>query len=355
MIEILELITQYISGLYTLPWILIGFFVTSILSHFYGEERINGLMRKIGLVLLYVFIPLLIFRIFLNVDFHEKEIIFTLAVTFILSLMYIFAYLFAVYKTKKINLNDKEKRQFIITIITNQGRSSAFIGGALLAISSWSFLAAIYMSMGAIFLFAIIPYILSYLHKRDLNDSNEKTKSIALPWYLKIFPWYLLAFVFSSVIFHGTTGIYLHDFGDAGVVFKFLTALTIPAALYYVGAGIHPNDLKKNELKKLFMLNNSKTNDHLWFQTRNIFLLTVILTPILTALIFIPLFVFGYLHRTWFSVIIINSFLPITSTNMFLIPYGINKKVTALSVTWTTIFCVPIVVILITIFGFYFS
>ena len=38
---------------------------------------------------------------------------------------------------------------------------------------------------------------------------------------------------------------------------------------------------------------------------------------------------------------------------MFLVPYGIDKKVTALSVTWTTIICVPIVVALITIFGIY--
>ena len=67
MIELLELITKYISGLYTLPWILIGFIITIILSRIYGEERINKLMKNIGLVLLYIFVPLLLFRIFLVV------------------------------------------------------------------------------------------------------------------------------------------------------------------------------------------------------------------------------------------------------------------------------------------------
>lgn len=345
MIGSLETISTYISGLYTLPWILVGYIVTLILSHYYGEEKINRIMKKIGLILLYVFVPLLLFRIFFNVDFNENEIVFTLVVIAILASMYVLAYLFAIYKTKKIDI--KDKRQFITTMLTNQGRSSAFIGGAMLAINSWSILAAIYMSIGAIFLFAIIPYFLSYLHNKDVNNTNEKNKVNALPWYLKIFPWYLLAFVFSSIIVHGTTGIHIQDFGDAGIVFTFFTALTIPAALYYVGAGIHPNDLKKNELKKLFTFIPEITKDHLWLQVRNIFLLTVVLTPILTALIIIPLFILGYFPETWFSVLFINSFLPITSTNMFLIPYGINRKVTALSVTWTTIICVPIVVALI--------
>ncbi len=39
--------------------------------------------------------------------------------------------------------------------------------------------------------------------------------------------------------------------------------------------------------------------------------------------------------------------------NMFLILYKINKNVTAHSGTWTTIVCVPIIVILITAFGVY--
>jgi len=63
------------------------------------------------------------------------------------------------------------------------------------------------------------------------------------------------------------------------------------------------------------------------------------------------LFYLNLVSKEWFSVITINSIMPITSTNMFLIPYGINKKVTALAVTWTTIICVPIVVALIAIFS----
>jgi len=355
MIEILEIIIKYISGLYALPWILIGFISTSALSYIYGEDRINKLMKKIGHILLYIFVPLLLFRIFLNVDFHENEILFAIACFIILSLMYLLAYFFAVHKESKLNLNDKDKKQLIKTTLTNQGRSSAFIGGAMLAIPAWSVLAAIYMSIGAIFLFAIIPYILSYLHHKDSKKPYEKSNIIALPRYLKIFPWYLLAFAFSSVIIHGTTGLYLQDFGDAGIIFKFFTALTIPAALYYAGAGIHPNDLKKNQLKKIFFKKHFKAKENHWIHIKNILFLTVVLTPILTALICIPLYFFEFIPITWLSVILINSFLPITSTNMFLLPYGINKKITALSVTWTTIICVPIVVILIAFLGFYFT
>jgi hypothetical protein len=206
------------------------------------------------------------------------------------------------------------------------------------------------MSIGAIFLFAIIPYFLSHFHKKSFREQNNGKKLTALPWYLKIFPWYLLIFALSSIAIHGTTGIYLTDLGDLGIVFKFFTALTIPAALYYVGAGIHPNDLKKKELKKLFQIKARKSTNTKWMQIRLIFLLTVVITPLITCLIIIPLYLYNLIPDTWFSVIIINSFLPITSTNMFLVPYGINPKVTALSVTWTTIICVPIVVVLITLF-----
>jgi hypothetical protein len=86
---------------------------------------------------------------------------------------------------------------------------------------------------------------------------------------------------------------------------------------------------------------------------RTIFFLIVVITPILTLTVMLPLYIIGVITSAWFAVIIINSILPITSTNMFLIPYGIDKKVTALSVTWTTIVCVPIVVFLISFFKLY--
>jgi len=354
MIEILENILQYIKGLWTLPWILIGFIVTVILSRFFGEQKINIIMKKIGLILLYFFVPLLLFRIFLGVDFRENEIIFTAVCFAVLSFMYIIAYFFALFKINKKNLPEEEKRNFIKTVLTNQGRSSAFIGGAMLAIQQWRVPAAIYMSIGAIFLFAFIPYILSYLHKKNLKETDKNLKLKVLPWYLRFFPWYLLSFAFAAIIIHGLTGINPKSFGnEISIIFEFITQLTIPAALFYVGSGIHPSDLKKSELKKLFGFDKTEKEFNHWYWVRNIFLLTVIVTPLIILIIFGLLFVVGVINSSWFAVIIINSILPITSTNMFLIPYGIDKKATAYSVTWTTIVCVPIVVLLITVFKIY--
>ena len=354
MIEILQTVLEYIKGLWTLPWILIGFIVNIILSRFFGEQKINNIMKKIGLILLYFFVPLLLFRIFLGVDFRENEIIFTAVCFVILFFMYVIAYFFALFKAKKTNLIDEEKRNFIKTILTNQGRSSAFIGGAMLAIQEWRVPAAIYMSIGAIFLFAFIPYVLSYLHKKNLKESEKKLNVKILPWYLRFFPWYLLSFAFAAIAIHALTGITPKSFGDdVSIIFEFFTQLTIPAALYYVGAGIHSSDLKISELKKLFGIDNTKKGFDHWSWVRNIFILTVLITPLLIIIIFGLLFIFGAITSSWFSVIIINSILPITSTNMFLIPYGIDEKATAHAVTWTTIVCVPIVVLLITIFRVY--
>ena len=272
----------------------------------------------------------------------------------IFTLMYLLAYLFALLNAKKLNVNDIDRSNYIKTVLTNQGRSSAFIGGAILAIPQWRVFAALYMSIGGIFLFVIVPYILSHMHKKDAKRLEGSSKLKTLPWYLKVFPWYLLSFAISAILIHSMTGITVSNFGDIGVVFKFITSLTIPAALYYVGAGIHPRDLKINEMKKLFSLKKIKTKDH-WSWIRSIFLLTVIITPLLTILFFGSFLLMNFISKEWFAVIVINSILPITSTNMFLVPYGIDRKVTALSVTWTTIVCVPIVVFLITLFKIYFS
>lgn len=91
-----------------------------------------------------------------------------------------------------------------------------------------------------------------------------------------------------------------------------------------------------------------------WIWTKDIFLLTIILTSFLTIFILSLLLISQIVSKEWFAVIAINSILPITSTNMFLVPYGINKKVTALSVTLTTIVSVPIVVALIFVFNILF-
>jgi hypothetical protein len=353
MIDILRDILTYISGLYTLPWILVGFVITNILAKITGRDKIDKVMKKIGLILLYFFIPVLVFRIFLNTDFGQKQIEFAIVVSIIVAFMYLLSYAYARYKAKNWGLKDQKKRLFIKTVLTNQGRSSAFIGGALLA-SPWYVEAAIYIALVGVALFAIIPYILSHMHKKESKDSEKIEHVIALPWFLKIYPWYLLSWVIAALSIHAITGITTKDFGYyLEILVIFYSAVTIPAALYYVGAGIHPRDLKKSELKKLFGIDkNNETGDH-WAWVRNICIITVIITPILTAVIFTPLIILGFISNAWFAVIIINSILPITSTNMFLIPYGIDKKSTAHSVTWTTIVCVPIVVILISIFGIY--
>ena len=351
MLEFLDSAIGYISGFNSLPWILIGFLLTIFFSRLLGEEYVNKTMKKNALILLFVFVPLLLFRILLNVDFGFQEIIFTLACFVILSLMYALAFLFASYKSRKLDLKGEEKWNYIKTVLTNQGRSSAFVGGIMLIIDEWRVQVIIYMIIGAVFLFAIIPLILSILHSKEIkNVKGEKIK--ALPWYLKIFPFYLGIFALSAIAIHAITGATTKDPTDFNRLFNYLTQITIPAALYFVGSGIHPRDLKKDEMKNLFSL---KTNikEH-WLWVRNIFFLTVVLTPLLTVAIIIPMYYFGMINSAWFAVIVINSILPITSTNMFLVPYGIDKKVTAHSVTWTTIVCVPIVVVLITLFSSYF-
>ncbi|MFH1101532.1 MAG: hypothetical protein V1726_05820 [Methanobacteriota archaeon] len=353
MIEFLEAVLPYIKGLWTLPWILIGFLVTLLLSRFFDEEKINMVMKKIGLILLYFFVPLLLFKIFLSVDFGQKELEFTAVCVIVFSFMYILAYFFAVYKLKKMHQPKETKNYFLKTVLTNQGRSSAFVGGAMLAISEWWIPAAIYMSVGAIFLFAFIPYILSYFYKKDMKTSDKDPVHHALPWYLRVFPWYLLCFAAAAILIHGMTDITPRNLGDFGIVFDFFTSLTIPAALYYVGTGIHPHDLKVDEMKKLFNVHKQKKSDDHWGGVRNIFFLTVILTPLLTVIVLFPLLLLQIIPKEWFSVIMINSILPITSTNMFLVPYGIDKKITAHAITWTTIVCVPIVVLLIYIFSIY--
>jgi hypothetical protein len=192
------------------------------------------------------------------------------------------------------------------------------------------------------------------MNKKEGKCSEKPEHILALPWFLKLYPWYLLAFVIVAVVIHATSGITTKNLGyNFETLVIFYSAVTIPAALYYVGAGIHPKDLKKSELKKLLgFVKNNKTGDH-WAWVRSIFIITAIITPLLTIVIITPIFIFGFISNAWFAVIIINSYLPITSTNMFLIPYGIDKRSTTHSITWSTIVCVPIIVFLITIFGIY--
>jgi len=354
MYEILNAVYPYITGLYTLPWILVGFLLTIIIAQITSRKKIDTLMKKIGLILLYFFIPVLIFRIFLNTDFGAQQIEFALIVSIIVILMYLLAYTYARITVKKLDLKGPKKQLYLNTALTNQGRSSAFIGGALLT-STWSVEAAIYIALVGIGLFAVIPYILSYIHKKESHQQKKAENVKGLPWYLKLYPWYLISFVVAGIALHSFTGQNsLTLLGEnTNTLLKFYTAITIPAALYYVGASIHPSDLKKTELKKLFGFEKAGENEDHWLWVRKMFFLASLLTPLLTLAFIGPIFFLGYIPNAWFAVIIINSILPITSTNMFLIPYGIDKKSTAHVVTWTTLICVPIVVALIMLLGIY--
>lgn len=305
-------------------------------------------MKKVGLVLLFFFVPVLIFRIFLNTTFGSEEIIFSFLVVLALIFMYILAYYFGKYSGKKQQLKPSRYNLYVKTVLTNQGRSSAFIGSAMLGIDAFRVPAAILMALVGIALFAVIPFILSHMYKNE--GKKEDKPVIALPWFLKVFPWYLILFVISAVVLHAITGITTASFGhEVNIILQFYTALTIPAALYYVGAGIHPSDLKINELKKLIGLDKSDEGKEHWTWVRHIFILTVLITPLIIGLFFGVLLLFNIASIAWFSVILINLFLPITSTNMFLVSYGIDKKATAHAVTWTTLICLPIVVFLISV------
>ncbi len=352
MISVIEEILPYIGGLWTLPWIIIGLVITMIISNIIGEERVRKAMKKIGLVLLFVFIPLLLFRIFLNIDFGSEEINFAVVTVCVITFMYLLSYLVAHLKVRDLALKGSERSDFLKTILTNQGRSAAFVGGAMLAIEEWRVPAGIYISLVGIGLFAVIPYILSIMHKKEVKNDDKDVKTI-LPWYLRAYPWYLLSVVIAAVVLHKITGVVVSDFGDAGTIFHFLSALTVPAGLYYVGAGIHPRDLKFDEVKKLFLIRKEpkRKREFHWIITRNAFLITLIITPVVLLIVFGLLYFTDMIPSQWFAVIMINSIMPITSTNMFLIPYGIDRKGTALAVTWTTVVSVPLLLILIPLFS----
>jgi hypothetical protein len=285
----------------------------------------------------------------LNIDFKEEQIDFTILSCMVMAFLYIIAYLFAIKKSKKIPENGKET-QFIKTVIVNQGRGAAFVGSAMLAIEEIRVSAAIYITLLGIFLFALIPYVLSLLHKKGIKGNVKEQNS--LPLHIRVFPWYLLIFPISAIIIHSYTGITTTDSShNWDRILNLLAAITIPAALYYVGSGIRMKDLSKTELKKLFF---GKENGYLTW-VREIIFLTLVITPVIVAVIFGILLIIHIIPYQWFVVLILNAILPISSTNMFLVPYGINKKVTALSVTWTTVFSIPFFVLLLYIFSFLLS
>lgn len=347
MIGVLRAITPYISGLYTLPWILVGFAVSAILSLIYSSAKIDMTMKKIGRIILYFFVPVLVFRVFIDTPLGYSALRFVFITCLSIMLMYLIAYVFARYQASKQELTKETKSLYIKTVVTNQGRSSAFVGGILLSIPEWGVPAAIFMAFTGIALFAIVPYILSRLN--HLEQSSQDVP-LQLPWFLRFYPWYFTAFVVAAVLIQKFTGITTAKLGDFGVVLRFYSALTIPVALYYVGSSMHISDMKVSELKKLLGTNPDEISEH-WTWVRHIFVLTTFITPMIFLFCFGLLYAFGMIPAAWFVVIFINSILPITSTNMFLVAYGLDKKASAHAITWSTLICVPIVVVLIEIFS----
>ncbi len=48
MIELMQKIIPYISGLYTLPWILVGFVITALLGIFIDQQRLDRAMKTLA-------------------------------------------------------------------------------------------------------------------------------------------------------------------------------------------------------------------------------------------------------------------------------------------------------------------
>jgi predicted permease len=295
-------------------------------------------MKKIGLVLLFVFIPILLFKLFLNIDFRAGEFDFAILALGVMAFLYLIAYLFARRQAPRFTDDDSERLHFLKTTIVNQGRSAAFFGSAILAIEELRIPAAIYITLLGIYLFAIVPYILAHLHGREAAACETKNP---LPRFLRVFPWYLAAFPISATVIHMQTGVTTGTY-EWGVLLEFAAAVTIPAALYYVGSGIRLADVTPDKLRQLFFGHEGELA-----KVRVLLLLTMVITPVVIAALFGSLWMLGLLPAAWFAVLLLNAVLPITSTNMFLVPYGINKKVTALSVTWSTLFSLPLFVVLL--------
>lgn len=343
MIEFLTRIIPYISGLYTLPWIIVGFIVNWILLLIFKQERVDPVMKKIGLIILFFFVPPLVFRIFLDTTLGMQELYFGILAFITVASMYAIVYFYAKYRIKKQNLSGMDKAIYFKTLLANQGRSAAFVGGAMLAIEGWQVLTGIFIAVTSIALFAFMPYLLSRMNN---NEQTGTDRPNTMPWFLRLFPWYFLCFVIGGILIHKGAGISSADLGDIGIIIRFYTSLTLPFALYYVGSGVHPKDFKVSELRQLIGIDIGDRAHH-WSCVRQIFILTSFVTPFFFLITIGSLALFSIIPASWFAVIFINTTLPITSTNMFLVPYGLDKRVTAHSITWSTLINVPIAVLLI--------
>ena len=74
------------------------------------NQKEETVMKKIGLIILYFFVPVLIFRIFINTPFGENEINFLILVSAIVFFMYLLAYAYANYIAKKQKMKEKWRK-----------------------------------------------------------------------------------------------------------------------------------------------------------------------------------------------------------------------------------------------------
>ncbi|KAL0213218.1 hypothetical protein RCL1_006844 [Eukaryota sp. TZLM3-RCL] len=432
------IIIKYLSGLYALPWLVFGFFINLALTKCCSIDKIRRFMKVFGNVLLYFLIPLLIFRLFLSVDFDAYAVIFSVISALTIGSMYLISYLYAYYTSKSLKMARKEAEEYIKSVFTNQG--------ALLGIEEWSFYAAIYLAIFGIFLFVLTPFVLSKITSKvtetdpeegvkEMNlirsiplDSPENNNSIstsstqetledvkhcgdstreqedlidntdvgvelneqggisveekcegssivemkipevtevavpvevpssqpALPLGLRIFPAVLMVTIISSIVLRRLTGTSFSAWGNIGSFLHFLSALTVPFGLYFAGAGIKTRDLSWSNLvlylwpSKLTTQNRSEIQSILII--RGSLFTTLVLCPLIIGLIFFSLQVFGVASSAWFCVMFLNSLLPITSTNVFLVDYGLSLSGVSISVSMSTIIAVPLVFSLIPVF-----
>ncbi|KAL0225677.1 hypothetical protein P9112_013001 [Eukaryota sp. TZLM1-RC] len=354
-------ILPYISGVAALPWIIIGFIVNSILCYCLNPSSVIKAMKAFGKVLLFVFIPLLQFRIFLSIPFGLSEISFSITAVAVMLLLYLVSYYSSKLRSRSLKLCIMENQEFLKTCLTNQGRSSAFIGGSLLSIAAWEIQASLYMALYGVFLFVLIPIALSRMSKKDvlpkelqdmsspadvdLESNHTPVKPTSpIPLYLQIFPVFLLVTIAIAIILNRMFDITMESLGKPGEYIHLVSAFTVPLGLYYAGSGVKAEDLKWMNISQVF---STQSQSLALRSTSFTLFINLVISPLIIGSIFGVLTLFKIIDTSWFSVIFINTILPTTPTNIFLEEFGINKKATALTVSTSTALGVPLVLIMI--------
>ncbi len=192
MIALLQSIIPKISGLYTLPWIVVGFIVTNLLAYYHTQDKVNLYLRKVALVLLYVFVPLLVFRIFLDTGIGLYELEFVSIVISSITFMYLLALALCPVSNptpkpcwrEKIKLPENCDHQ-------NQGR---------LCFCGWNYVSGAKLgSFGGDFYGSLryCPICNNPIHLHVMHDREHKERDrlITLPWFLRVYPYYFILYV----------------------------------------------------------------------------------------------------------------------------------------------------------------